>query len=295
LYFDKVPRYRFGAVKQQVWMSLHLFLHLGILGVVEGAQQLAQARYIYYSSTIMIQKAMDSCITKHLNGSALATSLTDNINYFKLNESARGTLALNYVWEQVYLIGNILNGLPLDFYEFTFHGISAMFQAFDIDIPPEDGSNSTLATALRSWIVVYTYFWSAIMLLLACYTITALLAEVDDRGQWRSLRHYVRLPILSRAGMIVLATVLLTLGVTSAPVYLFVQYYIASSWILPTVVLALWVICMSDRVEKLWVKRRDGKAKYQSVQKEEGDGERDEGEMDGLRRRGTNLYGYPAN
>lgn len=292
-------------------MSLHLFLHLGILGVVEGAQQLAQARYIYYSSTIMVQKAMDSCVTKHLNGSALASSLTNNINYFKLNESARGTLALNYVWEQVYLLGNssnvcspanttasagnVLNGLPLDFYEFTFHGISAMFQAFDIDIPPEDGSNSTLTIAFRSWIVVYTYFWSAIMLLLACYTITALLAEVDDRGQWRSLRHYVRLPILSRAAMIILAAVLLALGVTSAPVYLFVQYYIASSWILPTVVLALWVICMSDRVEKLWVKRREGKAKYQSVQKEEADGGMEEGEMGGLRRRGTNLHGYPAN
>lgn len=292
-------------------MSLHLFLHLGILGVVEGAQQLAQARYIYYSSEIMVRKAMDSCITKHLNGSALASSLIDNVNYFKLNESARGTLALHYVWEQVYLLGNTsdvcspanitaasgnaLNGLPLSFYDFTFYGIGAMFQAFDIDIPTEDGSFNTLGTALHSWIVVYTYFWSAIMLILACYTITALLAEVDDRGQWRALRHYVRLPILSRAAMIIMAAVLLALGITSAPVYLFVQYYIASSWILPTVVLAFWVICMSDRVEKLWVKRRDGKAKYQSVQREEGETDRQDVDTGGLRRRGTNLYGYPAN
>lgn len=292
-------------------MSLHLFLHLGMLGVVEGAQQLAQARYIYYSSTVMFRKAMDSCITKHLDGSALASSLIDNINYFKLNESARGTLALNYVWEQVYILGNTtdvcspanvtaaagneLVGLPLDFYGFTFHGMGAMFQAFDIDIPPENGSNNSLVIAFRSWTVVYTYFWSAIILILACYTITALLAEVDDRGQWRSLGHYIRLPILSRAAMIVLAIVLLVLGITSAPVYLFVQYYIASSWILPTVVLALWVVCMSDRVEKLWIKRRDGKAKYQSVQKEEAEGGRDEVDVGGPRRRGTNMYGYPAN
>jgi hypothetical protein len=108
-----------------------------------------------------------------------------------------------------------------------------------------------LNVALKSWVVVYTYFWSAILLFIVCYTITALLAEIDNRGNWRSLRTYASISILSRAAIIILTAVLLAIGVASKPNYYFIQYYIASAWTLPTVVFAFWVICMSDRVEHL--------------------------------------------
>jgi hypothetical protein len=171
-------------------MALHLPFHLAILGVAEGSVQLAQARYIYYSTEIMARQASYDCATQHLDGQALTSALITNVEYFKINESAQGTLALNYVWNEVYILGNTtgvcspsnttntgneLLGLPMTFAQFFSRAIGAMFQAFDIDIPYE-GEERGFTIALQSWVVVYTYFWSAILLLIVCYTITALLA-----------------------------------------------------------------------------------------------------------------------
>jgi hypothetical protein len=58
-------------------------------------------------------------------------------------------------------------------------------------------------------------------------------------------------------------------------------------------VLAFWVICVGDRLEKLWVRRMIGKTKYESVAAVDGEGGETQ-EMGGVRRRGTNAYGYPS-
>jgi small-conductance mechanosensitive channel len=167
-----------------------------------------------------------------------------------------------------------------------------VFQALDIDIPHE-GEVRGLNVALRSWVVVYTYFWSAILLLIVCYTVTALLAEIDNRGNWRSLRTYASISILSRAAIIILTAVLLAIGVASKPNYYFIQYYIASAWILPTVVLASWVISMSDRMEHLWTERKERSTRYESVAMVDRVRHEPE-ELGGVSRRTTNGYGYPS-
>ncbi|KAF2031635.1 hypothetical protein EK21DRAFT_33729, partial [Setomelanomma holmii] len=266
LYFDKVPRYRFGTVKQQVWMGLHLPFHLAILGVVEGSQQLVQARYIYYNTGVMAHKVWYGCVGQHLDGAALRNNLTKNIEYFKLNESARGIIALEDVYRDIYLLGNTSNvcspanttdlsnefrGIPYTFAQFFTNAMGAMFQSFDIDIPIK-GPVTTLSIAFESWLLVYTYFWSAIILLLVCYLVTSLLAETDGRGHWRSLIRYASLTVLSRAAMIIMAVVLLAYGKTDGPIYTFIQSFIATGWLLPTVVLAFWIICITDRLGKMW-------------------------------------------
>lgn len=86
--------------------------------------------------------------------------------------------------------------------------------------------------------------------------------------------------------MIVLAIVMLVLGARDE---MFIQRYIASSWILPTVVLALWTICLSDRVTKMWRFKREKGKRYESVATEQ-----EQGGQDGIRRRRTNAYGYPS-
>lgn len=312
LYFDKVPQYRFGVVKQQLWMALHLPFHLAILGVVEGSQQLAQARYIYYTTRLLIDNAYYACVGQHLDGQALATNLTKNIDYFKINESAQGGAALPLVWEQVYYLGNAtgvcseynisratgsdFRGVPLTFSAFFGRAIGAMFQSFNLDIPSEDKTPG-VQTALNSWLVVYTYFWSAIILLLVCYTITALLAEADEVGHWRNPVRYLGISVLARAAMIVLAAVLLGVGLREGGYYVWIQVYVASSWVLPTVVLALWIICLSDRAEKMWMNRKTKKSKkteYESVAAGESEGFATV-DVGAVRRRDTNAYGYPSN
>ncbi|CAO2653794.1 Nn.00g032050.m01.CDS01 [Neocucurbitaria sp. VM-36] len=303
LYFDKVPHYRFGTVQQQLWMALHLPFHLAILGVVEGSQQLVQARYIYFSKEKLLHEAWYRCVGNHLDGQALTTNLTKNIEYFKINQSAQGTLALDYVYREIYLLGNTTNvcspsnttdytndfgGVPHTFANFISRAIGAMVQAFEIDIPPE-GEVRSSRIALRSWTVIYTYFWSAIILLLASYTITSLLSDADVEYGPR-LRRYISFSILSRALMISLAVVMLVVGLTN---FMFLQGYIASAWILPTVVLSLFIICWSDRGSKLWRQRQGQMRRYEGVasmpielQQEVGGGP--------VQRRRTNGYGYPS-
>lgn len=301
LYFDTVPRYRFGTVAQQLWMALHLPFHLAILGVVEGSQHLTQARYIYSSAEQLFSMVWYGCVGQHLDGQSLTTNLTKSIEYFKINESARGTLALNFVSREIDKLGDNsgvcspsnttdLNvpyrGIPLTFEAFLDQSISAMVQALEIDIPPE-GKVHTINIALRSWIVVYTYFWSAIILLLVCYTITSLLAD-GNKHHWRNPGRYASLSILSRVFMIVLAMVMLILGSRSD---MFIQHYIASSWILPTVVLTLWIVCLSDRASKMWRRRKERGRKYKSVATTQNE---QQNEHSGVQRRGTNAYGYPS-
>lgn len=299
-------------------MALHLPYHLAILGVVEGSQQLAQARYIYYGAQNLMFNAFYACNGKHLDGADLASNLTKNIEYFKLNESARGTIALGLVYEQIYFLGNDtgvcseamlanethvssdLLDLPYDFLHFISRSVGAMFQAFDIGIPLEgrlsDGKVFSINVALESWVVVYIYFWSAVILLLVCYTITRLLSDDEHgRGIWRLVKHYAALSILSRAIMIVFAIIMLVIGTTN---HMFIQYYVASAWILPSVVLMLWIICWSDRISAMWKARKA--RKYESVAASDHtiDGGRAMHENDtpsqGIRRPDTNAYGYPA-
>ncbi|KAF2845829.1 hypothetical protein T440DRAFT_483016 [Plenodomus tracheiphilus IPT5] len=275
LYFDRVPHYRFGTVKQDFWMALHLPFHLAILGVVEGSQQLVQARYVYESITELHLNVWRACVGGNLDGQALASNLTKSLDYYKIDESARGTLALPQVFHQINILSNITDvcsptntvglgndvyDLPESFRGFLVESTDALVQSLNIDIPFEEDMR-TIEVALHSWSVVYTYFWSAIILLETCYIVTHLLADVEH-GNWRSLKRYISPSVLSRGVMVILAAIMLTLGTTNPA---FEQDYIARGWSLPTVVLMLWVICICDRAVKLWKQRRRRRQHYKTL------------------------------
>lgn len=106
LYLDNLPHYRFGAVKQQLWMILHLPLHLSILGVVEGTQHIALARYIDYSAEKFSSFVYKGCVRNHLDSPKLAKNLTDAVGFFKISYSAKRAMSLLFVYDQFYLLGN---------------------------------------------------------------------------------------------------------------------------------------------------------------------------------------------
>ncbi|KAF2660786.1 hypothetical protein K491DRAFT_754309 [Lophiostoma macrostomum CBS 122681] len=272
IYFDNLPRYRFGTIKQQFYLILHLPLHLAMLGVVEGSQHLALARYLTYNAEELFIMAYHGCVLGHLDGEELARNLTEAIEYFEIDESAQGALALPYVYDQIYYLGNLtgvcsaantsnsqngLQGMPLSSAQFFTRGIGAIFQSFDYDIAPE-GEVYGVAVADRSWQVVYTYYWVSMLFLLVCLTISALLA---DRGL-----HHVKQRLwafVARAKMMIVSAILLGLGLTHDG---FFDMYVRSVWILPTVVLQLWVVCLGDRVSKSLVTRKEAKERnYQAV------------------------------
>ena len=310
LYFDKIPRYHFGTIMQQFWMGLHLPFHLAILGVVEGSQQLAQARYIYDTTYTLGAKVWWGCVGSNLEGEALTSSLSKSMEYFKLNESARGREALGFVYQEIWRLGNTtdvcspanttdydnkFHGIPLTFGWFFNHAISAMIQAFEIDIPPEGIKLTAFTTALDAWVLVYIYFWSAIILLLVCYTITSLLADpIAANGNKEWWRKYGRWSFRTRFFMIILASVMLGVGCQH---HSFIQKFISSGWVLPTVVIQLALICASDRVTKLFSNKKERKKNQggAGAQVNEQSHHPRLENMGVFRRRPTNAYGYPTN
>jgi hypothetical protein len=53
LYFDNFPHGHYGTIRQQVWSVLHFPFQLAIVGVVEGSQQVALARYVIKNCTAL--------------------------------------------------------------------------------------------------------------------------------------------------------------------------------------------------------------------------------------------------
>lgn len=249
-------------------MALHFPLHLAILGIGEGSQHITLARYIYSCAEKLALNTWYACVGDHLDGAQLSSNLTRSIDYFKINESAQGDEALRLVYDQIYFLGNQsgvcspantsnLNngqlGVPLSFREFFKRGVSAMFQAFDLDIPQE-GQVYGFQIAAHSWIVVYTYFWSAIILLFICLTASSLLA---DRGRSFHWNRFQWAAIGTRSFMIGFSIIALVLGLTS---YSWMYNYLRSSWVLPTVVMQLCIVCLGDRVSRVRRKKQESKA-----------------------------------
>jgi len=246
-------------------MILHLPLHLSILGVVEGCQHIALARYTYFNGKKLSISVWHACVQDHLDGEKLASNLTRQIEYFKLDDSAQGDISLPYIFDQIYFLGNQtgvcdpsnttdinngMEGIPMIFTEFFERAFGGMFQAFDMDIPIE-GEVYGIEIAAESWKVVYTYFWSALLLLYFCLTVAALLA---DKGMQISRFRFASM--LARAAMVTYCVVILSKGLNHPS---FFNAYLGSVWILPTVVIQLWIVCLGDRISRWRIRKRDEK------------------------------------
>lgn len=273
LYYDNLPKYRFGAIKQQLWMLLHLPLHVGILGIAEGSQQLALARYYIRLAEKFVVPVWYGCYKNHLDGDALGKNLTAAVEYLKLNESrAEGQIALMDINAQIKTIVNTtgicaasnmepldngLSGLPMSLSDFIISVYGGIFSSLGLDIDPKSNIDAAV-NASHAFRIVYTYYWSAILLLLLCLTISALLA---DRG-FRLARFRVT-SLIGRSIASAFAVFALVYGLRHDGFY---SDYLASSWVLPTAVLMLWVVCIGDRTSKFLRRRKEGRdARYEAA------------------------------
>lgn len=257
---------------------------------------MALARYIYSCAEEFAWATWRGCVAGHLDGPELAHNLTKNIQHFKLNESAQGDEALALVYEQIYFLGNQTGicspantshhnngqlGVPLGFREFFKRGVSAMFQAFDLDIPQEDQQFYGFRVAAHSWRVVYTYFWAAIILLFICLTMSSLLA---DKGTVR-FRRFRWAALSSRAIIILFSIIALTLGLGN---YNFMYDYLRSMWVLPTVVIEFSIVCIGDRISRARRKNRESKLFWSLPP----DDEKQKEDVTESEVESTNAYGY---
>ncbi|KAF2654065.1 hypothetical protein K491DRAFT_717475 [Lophiostoma macrostomum CBS 122681] len=191
LYFDNFPHGHYGTIRQQIWSLLHFPLQLSIVGVVEGSQQVALARYVM-KNYVKIEKYLYTyCVQDQLDGDKLVTKLKDVIDYFKFDSKVE---TYNYgvnAYAIADLIGETkgicsaanvtqytddITSWPDEFYELTITMFDGVYTGLGMKIPVDklEVENAT-GIAIDSWKLVYIYFWISFGVLITCSIIFLLL------------------------------------------------------------------------------------------------------------------------
>lgn len=259
LYFDNQPHGHFGTIKQQLWSVMHFPIHLAIVGLVEGAQQVALARYI--SSGIMkFEKSLvQYCLTEHLDGPALTAKLNASIKYLQLDKKAASLLYLDQINAQVAGIGASAGicgpsvpgtsalDLPLPLVSLYGDVLAALYSAIGLSLPVDQ---NVLVIMIESWKLVYRYFWAAFLILMGCFLIGIILVRTTK------LDIFHRVALLDRFVVILIAAALLGVSANKELMYNIMM----TPAILPIAVVLLYLIIVFDRFGGWMANRRNRKS-----------------------------------
>ncbi|KAL1624844.1 hypothetical protein SLS54_003567 [Diplodia seriata] len=282
-YFDNQPHGHYGTIRQQIWALLHFPFQLAVVGVGEGSQQLALARYIINSIAKFRHKIVQYCVDDGLEGDALVDKLSAAVKYYQLDKKPE-------CYRQVLEIKTALAGLR------NATGICTTHTSPSPDWPhayPRDfetlvtkvGSGITMSTGMKmpadaepwavlqhSWRVVYVYYWSALFVVFAC--LIAFLALIRARRQRFDL--FDATSIGGRVGMLALCLFFGAVGIAARqsasasdddydddPTHHHEIYrrFLASGLVLPTGTFMLGVALAVDHVARAlcnWRLRRQG-------------------------------------
>lgn len=191
LYFDNSPQGHYGTIKQQIWSVLHFPLHLAIVGVAEGSQQIAQTRIIIYNISKLTSAILKYCGEEHLDGSELGAKLNETIAYYQFESKLETkTLFDGAIVPQIQLLTSAFHqgvcseanttsplmddtdgdGIPTIFNKLIGNVLTAMFSSMGIKLDPKKLAESEpREMAWESFDTVYIYWWSSLAILLLCY------------------------------------------------------------------------------------------------------------------------------
>ncbi|KAF2839761.1 hypothetical protein M501DRAFT_973451 [Patellaria atrata CBS 101060] len=262
LYFDNQPHGHYGTLRQQFWSCIHFPLHLSIVGVVEGAQQIALARYVLKNVMKVVEDVKYYCLEENLEGANLQKALLKVTDYFQLDYNAETAQQYEVILEDIYRIGNTTDvcspealsnvtstGFPVDFHWFVYDVSGALFQANGAKLPKDE---DPAQIADHTFLTVYRYFWGSVLILLACFIICLVLVRKHHKSDifdWTA--------ITTRILAFVVAAVLLAF---KADIEMLAAF-ISSPWVLPTLLFLLLIILIADRVSAMvcnWNLKRKG-------------------------------------
>ncbi|KAI9792512.1 MAG: hypothetical protein M1816_002032 [Peltula sp. TS41687] len=197
LYFDNHPKGHYGTIRQQIWSVLHFPLHLAIVGVVEGSQQIALARYVIKQISKFDKELSEACRVNNLDGMDLQQSLNASVEYFQFSSKVESERWIPFIDDDLFRIGQntdicspantrLATEYPEDISQLLYHTMSAVYASLGMKLDPK---KAPVELAIRSWHTVYEYYWSSALILLACmiammYLIRKNKADIFD---WVSL------------------------------------------------------------------------------------------------------------
>jgi len=274
IYFDNHPHGHYGTIRQQFWSTLHFPLHLSIVGVVEGAQQLALARYMLYTLRKYGAKMVEICVDEELDAQDLADKLTEASDYFQLYKKLESlpwyqnvTGLITEAGRESGICTNVeaadITELPEKLQEIFATTAAGFYATLGVKLDPEA---NPLDTALESWKIVYRYFWSATVMLLGCFIICMLLIR-RNRVDFFDISS-----LLNRGVVFVTGAVFLGLSGSESVMYSLLE----TPFLLPTLVLLLYFIIITDRVAAWIANRRNRKSGQPLIEKKDNHGTHDE-------------------
>ncbi|PBP23816.1 Low temperature requirement A, partial [Diplocarpon rosae] len=250
LYFDNKPAHHYGTIRQQVWSGLHFPLHLGIVGVVEGSQQIALSRQIFKRFGIVEAAVYKACVEQHLDGTALTDAIVAVVTKLKLTDKLESQEQTTIVLQEIQALANTTGicsventvdlqgsyGFPAAFTNIMLDILGAIFQSTGIEIPkgadPTDLARSTFTT-------VYIYYWASLWLTLACFAILYWITRHRDHR----VEFFDRVATYTRVAGSLIAAAFTPVAANEVAVY----YFLRSPAILPTVAGLLFLVVCCDR------------------------------------------------
>ncbi|KAF2116937.1 bacterial low temperature requirement A protein-domain-containing protein [Lophiotrema nucula] len=266
LYFDNFPHGHYGTIRQQVWSCLHFPFQLAIVGVVEGSQQVALARYVLKNYVKIEKSIVDYCYKQNLDGVKLRDSLIKLIEYWQFESKIETYGYTDIVSYYAYLVGNN-TGIcskanateysnsgewPVEFYNMTMSMFNGVYQGLGMKLPIDKLEKQDAAEiAIKSWKIVYLYYWTSFCLLITCSIVFLFLIR----------RHKVDLfdfvSVIARFIALAIGGILIALVASDDALYEF----LGSPGVLPTCLALLFLILFFDKLSAIfcnWRLKRSG-------------------------------------
>ncbi|CAI6261960.1 unnamed protein product [Periconia digitata] len=253
LYFDNFPHGHYGTIRQQIWSLLHFPFQLAIVGVVEGSQQIALARYVIRNWEKIEQTKISVCLKEHLDGPALRDALLKLLDYMKFNTKQDTWIYHLFIESFIEEIGNTTDicsptnaatykdreSWPQPFYNVTQLMYDGVYLGLGVTVPMYKYENEYVEDiAKESWKTVYLYYWTSVCLLIACSLVFLLLIRRHriDIFDWVSVG--------TRIVAIIIGASLIGIIARYDTMYSFIR----SSAILPIFLSLLFAILLFDKL-----------------------------------------------
>ncbi|GJC77458.1 hypothetical protein ColLi_00296 [Colletotrichum liriopes] len=253
LYFDNPPECKFGTVRQQIWAVLHFPFHLGMIGVVEGSQQIALAWQVLSYFGDFFNDIRKACVSNNQDGQALTNSVLKSFNSLKMPDSPETRGMIPFIYQEIYKVGNVTGVcsaanttggdslfLPGEFRILTKRVLGVLFESYNG--VSSSGEQDLGDVAHPAYSTVYIYYWSSFLFVVALFAVFIIITRHKDRP----LNIFDKAAITTR-GLAALLAAGLAAGAASEK---FIFTYLRSGATLPTVALIFLVILAVDRYTK---------------------------------------------
>lgn len=225
------------------------------MGVVEGSQQLSQARYVLASFKNFAYHAAVDCFVDNLTGQELMTALEESLEYYHLSDYKSYKYvekALKEVEKSSSVMCTLPNlrklplpkGLPKPLFKLSAATMGSLFESMGMKLPKGD---DPVTLAASTYVTVYDYVFAALTMVLAIFAIFLALTRKNRHDSFDIGS------VVIRVLLAIMTAVLCIVGHKNVD---FKIEYISSVMMLPTIVITLTVIIITDRVMRVFANWR---------------------------------------